>query len=101
MIGPGTVCAFLGLPGLSEILVVAVVTLVLYGRSGLLMHRRVQALRPLLGTSRRVSSRTPSPRRAPAWGDRVFWILAITAAAAVAAWVVTRMTVVTPASSIR
>ena len=107
MIGPGAVWAFLGLPGLREILVVAVVTLLLYGRSGLLMHRRFQALRPWLGPARREPPR-PTPARRGVGdgvgvgrGDRVFWALALTAAAAVAAWIATRMTILTPSSSPR
>ena len=102
MIGPGAVWAFLGLPGLREILVVAVVTLLLYGRSGLLMHRRFQALRPWLGPARREPPRpTPAHRGVGAnagLGDRVFWALALTAAAAVAAWIATRMIILTPSS---
>ena len=97
MIGPGSVWAFLGLPGLREILVVAVVTLLLYGRSGLMMHRRFQVLRPWLSPARRGPSRprpTPARRRrrrdGAGLGDRIFWVLALTAAAAVAAWIATR-----------
>jgi hypothetical protein len=101
MIVPGAVWAFLGVPGLREILVVAVVTLVLYGRSGLLMHRRFQALRPWLGPPGREPPRTTSVRRGAGLGDRVFWVLAITAAAAVASWVAIRMTILAPASPIR
>jgi len=104
MIGPGTVWAFLGLPGLREILVVAVVTLLLYGRSGLMMHRQFQVLRPWLSPARREPSR-PRPtttRRGvgarPGPGDRVFWALVFTAAAAVAAWIATRMIILAPSS---
>jgi hypothetical protein len=102
MIGPGSVWAFLGLPGLREILVVAVVTLLLYGRSGLMMHRRFQVLRPWLSPARRGPSRpTPARRGVGAWpglGDRVFWALALTAAAAVAAWIATRTIILAPSS---
>ncbi len=102
MIGPGAVWAFLGIPGLREILVVAVVTLLLYGRSGLLMHRRFQALRPWLGPARREPPRpTPARRivgRNVGLGDRVFWALALTAAATLAAWVATRMIILAPSS---
>jgi hypothetical protein len=104
MIGPGTVWALLGLPGLREILVVAVVTLLLYGRSGLMMHRRFQVLRPWLSPARRGPSRPkPTPARRgvgtkPGPGDRIFWALAITAAAAVAAWITTRMIILAPSS---
>ena len=106
MIGPGPVWAFLGLPGLREILVVAVVTLLLYGRSGLMMHRRFQVLRPWLSPARREPLRpSPIPARQGVGvgprlglGDRVFWALALTAAAAVAAWIATRMTILAPSS---
>jgi len=106
MIGPGPVWAFLGLPGLREILVVAVVTLVLYGRSGLMMHRRFQVLRPWLSPARREQSKTrPTPASRgvcvgphPGLGDRLFWALALTAAAAVAAWIATRVTILAPSS---
>jgi hypothetical protein len=104
MIGPGTVWALLGLPGLREILVVAVVTLLLYGRSGLMMHRRFQVLRPWLSPARREPSKprsAPARRKIGAWpglGDRVFWALALTAAAAVAAWIATRTIILAPSS---
>ena len=105
MIGPGAVWAFLGIPGMREILVVAVVTLLLYGRSGLLMHRRFQALRPWLGPARREPP-SPTPGRrgvgvGAGLGDRVFWALALTAAAAVVAWIATRMTILAPSSPLR
>ena len=109
MIGPGAVWAFLGIPGLREILVVAVVTLLLYGRSGLLMHRRFQAIRPWLSPARREPPRPrPTPSRQVSGvnvnlnpGDRVFWALALTAAAAVAAWIATRMIILAPSSPSR
>ncbi len=102
MIGPGPVWAFLGIPGLREILVVAVVTLLLYGRSGLLMHRQFQAIRPWLAPARREPPR-PTPARRIAGvnvgpGDRVFWALALTVAATLAAWVATRMIILGPSS---
>lgn len=81
--------AFLGLPGLREIILVALVALAMYGRSGLLLHRRVRALRPWPSPVRSSKPvRDSSPR-----SDRVFWFLAIVTAAAVAAWIVTRMTI--------
>ncbi len=104
MIGPGPVWAFLGIPGLREILVVAVVSLLLYGRSGLLMHRQFQAIRPWLAPARREPPRPTPARRGvgvsvgAGLGDRVFWALALTAAAAVAAWIATRMTILAPSS---
>jgi hypothetical protein len=98
--------AFLGIPGLREIVLVALVALVLYGRSGLQIARRGRGLASLLSPARRVSpSASASRARAGAptttqthgilrSGDRVFWFLAILAAAAVAAWVATRTLIV-------
>jgi hypothetical protein len=99
--------AFWGIPGLREIALVLLVTLVLYGRSGLQIARRGRGLGPWLSLARRVSA-PPSATRARAQarpsappargssrrGDRVFWFLAIVAAAAVAAWIVTRAMIV-------
>ncbi len=96
MIGLGAVWAFLGFPGLREIVLVALVALVLYGRSGLRYTRHARALRPWLTTGRRGAS-PPTPGRAPQVSkltDRAFWVLAIAAATAVAAWIVTRMMIV-------
>ena len=96
MIGLGAVWAFLGLPGLREIALVVLVALVLYGRSGL---RSTQHIRRRGSGSRRAGALCHPRRRAPRHGvrkleDRAFWILAITAATAVAAWMVTRMMIV-------
>ena len=102
--------AFLGIPGLREIALVALVTFVLYGRSGLQMARRGRGLPPWLLPVRRISPTAAARARAQAQaraeataaagtgasrgGDRVFWFLAIVAAAAVAAWIVTRALIV-------
>jgi hypothetical protein len=96
--------AFLGLPGLREIVLVAVVSLLLYGRSGLQVARRGRGwqrwLSPIRQTSAASAARDKaradaSPTRgASRWGDRVFWSLALIAATAVAAWVVTRTLIV-------
>lgn len=101
--------AFWGIPGLREIALVLLVTLVLYGRSGLQIARRGRGLGSWVSLARRASApssaaRTrmraqarpvvPPARRGFRRGDRVFWFLAIVAAAAVAAWVVTRATIV-------
>src|SRR4051794_18648773 len=89
------VWAFLGLPGLREVVLVALVTLLLYGRSGLQIARRGRGLglHPWLSPVRRTSSAaTRAEARAHASsagpgssrrGDRVFWFLAIVAATAV------------------
>jgi len=98
--------AFLGIPGMREIVLVALVTLVLYGRSGLQMARRGHGLPPWLSPFIRRTGPGPSatrgrtnanPSPSPGisrWGDRVFWVLAIIAATAVASWVVTRTLIV-------
>lgn len=98
------VWAFWGIPGVREIVLVALVTLVLYGRSGMQIARRGGGLpswllpvvrRPPPAASRARPNVNPPPaadtsRR----GDRVFWFLAILAATAVAAWIVTRTLIV-------
>jgi hypothetical protein len=104
---------FPGIPGLREIALVVLVTVLLYGRAGLQVARRGGGLPPwLLPVVRRTApsaARTPPRSRSrsqpqpdpPAVGtalsrrgDRVFWFLAIVAATAVAAWVVTRTLIV-------
>lgn len=101
MIPLGAVWALLGIPSLPEILVIAVVALIMYGRSGVLPGRHLRALQPWLSVARRGTGRPPNAAEADAkakrsskWGDRVFWFLAITAATAVAAWIVTRTMIV-------
>jgi hypothetical protein len=103
--------AFWGIPGLREIAMVLLVTLVLYGRSGLQIARHGRGLGPWLSLARRASTPPASRSRGQAqsqarpvvpperkWDslrrDRVFWFLAIVAASAVAAWIVTRATIV-------
>jgi hypothetical protein len=92
-----------GLPGWREFALVVVVTLVLYGRSGLQIARRGQGLPPWLLPVRRTSpsasragarANAPPAARTSPRGDRVFWFLAILAATAVAAWIVTRTLIV-------
>jgi len=95
MFGRGSVWAFLGLLGLREIVLLALVVLALYGRSGLRDTRHARFLRPWRSVRRPPPSSTPG--RVPGVskpGDRAFWVLAITAATAVAAWIVTRMMIV-------
>jgi hypothetical protein len=93
MIGLGTIWALLGIPSFQEILVVAVVVLVLYGRSAALPGRHFRSLWPWLSPVRRTPGRpSVKPVERSRWGrgDRVFWFLTIMAATAVAAWIVTR-----------
>ena len=99
---PTVLLGFL-IPGLKEILIVAAVALALYGRSGssLLMATKYgKTLGPWLNLVRipegtrpgRVSVKgpeTPAPKRLPQ--GRWFWAMVITIAAAVAAWVATRV----------
>jgi len=99
---------FLGVvPGLKEMALLALVVLVLYGRSGLQVARRGGGLPPWLSPVRRTAAsaarvraqaRPQTPRGAVAeslWrGNRLFWFLAIIAATAVGAWVVTRTLIV-------
>ncbi len=87
MIALGAIWAFLGSMGLREIIVVALVALVLYGRSGVLSTRQAQSLRPGWTSPRRWRRSLPG---LSSLGDRLFWFFAITAATAVAAWIVTR-----------
>ena len=98
--------AFLGgVPGLKEIALVALVVVVLYGRSGLQVARRGGGLPPWLSPVRRTSasaargrtqarSQAASAAESPWRGDRLFWFLAIIAATGVGAWVVTRTLIV-------
>jgi hypothetical protein len=100
--------AFLAVvPGLRQIALVALVVLVLYGRSGLQVARRGGGLPPWLLPIRRTAA-SAARNRAQAqarsqttavgeslWrGDRLFWFLAIVAATGVGAWVVTRTLIV-------
>jgi hypothetical protein len=78
---------------------VALVTLLLYGRSGLQNARRGRGLHPWLSPIRRTSASARRANPPPTQGtfrrgDHVFWFLAIIAATAVAAWVVTRSLIV-------
>ena len=93
-----------GIPGMKELLLVAFVALALYGRSGILRATpQGRAIAPWLKLL------SPMPRRPPSGpiakppetvartlGERVrrdrwFWAFALTAAAATAAWVATRL----------
>jgi len=79
------------LPGPREWVLVALVVVALYGRSETARRGFARVVRPW--TTRPDSG--ASGRPAPAWlGDRWFLVVAASAAAAVAAWVVTWMTIV-------
>jgi hypothetical protein len=67
--------------------VIAMIALAFYGRSGVLRSSKARWLLPW-NTSPRRSRPAPSARSVR--GDRTFWFLAIVAATAVAAWIVTR-----------
>jgi hypothetical protein len=92
MIGQGMLWAMLG-P--RSMVVIAVVTLVLYGRSGVLRTRGARTAWSWLSPVRR----TPGPAAPTSGrtirGDRTFWFLTILAAAALTAWIVTRTLIVT------
>ncbi len=107
--------------GLKELAVLAAVVLALYGRSGVLKSRRFQAIWPWIAPVRRPSGGTRIPRGSATdprqvepdvkfpplgairrrlfhlEGNRVFWFTTILAATAVAAWVVTRVLIVSNA----
>ena len=71
--------------GFWKLVLVVSVALILYGRSGLHRHPVVRVFlpRPLKTTS------TPAPERSRL-GTRAYILLVVTAATAVAAWIVTR-----------
>ena len=94
----GPLLAFL-IPGVREVVLVALVALALYGRTGsrlLLRTRYGRLLGPVLA---RVPARAPAnkpkaPKAIPRRRGRWFWAFALTLAAAVAAWVATQAVVV-------
>jgi hypothetical protein len=100
--------------GLRELAILAVVVLVLYGRSGLLKSRQAQTILPWLSPLRRTrpsaasrdgaasrgarsstaSALSRPPGRAKYFllrGNRLFWFLTILTATAVAAWIITSL----------
>ncbi len=107
MTAPGSLIAFITL-GLKEIVMIGLIALALYGRGGSRLIRATKygrTIDPWLNLVR-VRPRAQDPRRghatvpppappppAPRRQGRVFWALALTAAAAVAAWVATRLIV--------
>ena len=96
--------------GLRELLIIGMVVLVLYGRSGVLKGDRAQTILPWLSPVRRPHYRRASPgagaseaasaatrkqiSRIPGAfltrGNRLYWALTILAATAIAAWIITR-----------
>jgi hypothetical protein len=101
--------------GLRELMLVAVVVLVLYGRSGVLKSRQFQTIWPWISPQRRMVRPTRSVRGSPAArteavasaerprpgrcktmpfflrGNRLYWFLTILAATAVATLILGRM----------
>ncbi len=95
--------------GFRELVLIAMVFLALYGRSGVLKSERAQTVLPWISPVRRGPRRRTPPSPAAAVrkrvlgasmtrGGRLFWFLTILAATAVAAWVVTRTLIVGDAS---
>jgi hypothetical protein len=78
------------LPGPRGVLLVALVALALYGRSELARRGFARLFRPW--TTRPVGAKGPATP--PWWADRWFLLVATIASAAVAAWVMTWMSVV-------
>ena len=99
--------------GLRELVVVALVVVVLYGRSGVVKSRQVQTILPWLSPRRRTggpsgrarSSQAVSPQKPPRArpfllrGNRLYWFLTILAATAVAALIITRAMILNGASN--
>ena len=75
------------------------VVLALYGRSGVLQTRQARAILPWLTPARRApgvrgGSALEARGTVRLGGDRTFWFFTILAAAALAAWIVTRTIIV-------
>ena len=71
--------------GFWKLVLVAVVALIFYGRSGVHRHPVVRVLLP----RRRTAAGPPAPGRSRL-GTRAYILLVVTAATAVAAWIATR-----------
>ena len=96
--------------GLREMLIIGMVVLVLYGRSGVLKGERAQTILPWLSPVRRTPRRSATTGRGAAQapsatarkrlsripgaflarGNRLYWALTLLAATAIAAWIITR-----------
>jgi hypothetical protein len=99
--------------GLRELVLVALVALVLYGRSGVLKSRQAQTILPWISPRRRPgaqaararSSQAVSPKKPPRpkpfvlRGNRLYWFLTILAATALAALIITRAMILGAAGS--
>jgi len=110
--------------GLKELVLLALVVLALYGRSGVLKSRQFRTIWPWLSPVRRPVARSVSPRGAVSArpsaaaasestspsrrsktklflleGNRLFWFVTILAATAVAAWIVTKTLIVSGAGA--
>jgi len=105
--------------GLKELILLALVVLALYGRSGVLKSRQFRTIWPWISPVRRPVARSVSSRGAVSArpsaaaasdstspsggskpklflleGNRLFWFVTILAATAVAAWIVTKTLIV-------
>jgi hypothetical protein len=105
--------------GLKELMLVALLVLVLYGRSGVLKSRQFRTIWPWISPTRRPIARTlgsrgaafaqtlvgaagdstGQPRRSKKRlftleGNRLFWFVTVLAATAIAAWIVTKTLIV-------
>jgi hypothetical protein len=88
--------------GLRELLIIGMVVLVLYGRTGVLKSERAKSIMPWLSPFRRTTLRVPTVSRpTPARslnipgaflsrGNRFYWFVTILAATAVAALIIAR-----------
>jgi len=99
--------------GLRELVLVALVALALYGRSGVVKSRQVQTILPWLSPRRRAGSQSERARSSQAAapkkpgrarpfllrGNRLYWFLTILAATAVAAVIITRAMIFSGASN--
>ena len=107
--------------GLKELVLLALVVLALYGRSGVVKSRQFQTIWPWIAPVRRTTPRRPaglraaaatqaadasstpargSPRRLRLEENRVFWFLTIVAATAVAVWIVARLLILNGAGPV-
>jgi hypothetical protein len=109
--------------GLKELILLALVVLVLYGRSGVLKSRQFQTIWPWIAPVRRPVGRNVRARGAVLAqslasestgqsnrskkrlflleGNRLFWFVTVLAATAVAAWIVTKTLIVSGAGALQ